>query len=467
MRFVRLTVILLLLLVGAVSAQEWHVEIVDNEVYCGDCNSLAIDRDGYPHISYYAKGVVGGNPALRYARWTGSEWDIQIVDSEGNCGAYTSLALDEDDHPCISYLCGEDTDLRYATWTGSEWDIQLVDEYGPGCTFTSLAFDSEWNPHITYTMGTGIVGSLKYAFWTGSEWDIQIVDEDNGYQCCWFTSLVLDSSDYPHIAYFGWTGGDNDLMYAHFDGVEWIIETPDDAETNCGASACITLDSEGNPHISYWASGYRLKYVYWDGWDWQIQTVDTMYMGGYEFGNTSIVLDLSEYPHITYANNDYTPTLRHTYWTGESWVKEVVDDAPTIASGICNSLVLDTDDQPCISYSRYPDSRELVYAWYEEGVGVEDDPEGVDPAGILISSINPNPVNHLASFEIYTESPGMVDVGVFDVSGRRIAIISSEEMAAGTHAYNWMVPQTVRNGVYFVRVNAGGSTVTSRMIIVK
>ena len=100
-------------------------------------------------------------------------------------------------------------------------------------------------------------------------------------------------------------------------------------------------------------------------------------------------------------------------------------------------------------------------------VGLGDTPEGVGPAGILISTINPNPVHDLASFEIYTENPGTVDVGVFDVSGRRIAIISSEEMAAGTHAYNWMVPQAVGNGIYFVRVNVNGSTVTQRMTIVK
>ncbi len=100
-------------------------------------------------------------------------------------------------------------------------------------------------------------------------------------------------------------------------------------------------------------------------------------------------------------------------------------------------------------------------------VGVADGPQDVDPAGILISSINPNPVHDLASFEIYTESPGMVDIGVFDVSGRRIAIISSEEMASGTHAYSWMVPENIGNGIYFVRANVNGSTVTSRMTIIK
>jgi len=100
-------------------------------------------------------------------------------------------------------------------------------------------------------------------------------------------------------------------------------------------------------------------------------------------------------------------------------------------------------------------------------VYIADGPQGIDPEGVLISSINPNPVHDLASFEIYTENPGKVDIGIFDVSGRRIAIVSSEEIAAGAHAYSWIVPETVGNGIYFVRANVNGSIVSSRMTIIK
>jgi serine protease AprX len=100
-------------------------------------------------------------------------------------------------------------------------------------------------------------------------------------------------------------------------------------------------------------------------------------------------------------------------------------------------------------------------------VGIADNPQGVDPSGLLMGSINPNPVHGLASFEICTENPGMVDIGVFDLSGRRIAIVSSEEIAAGTHAYSWIVPETVGNGIYFVRAKVNGITVSSRMTIIK
>ncbi|NOQ23639.1 MAG: S8 family serine peptidase [Candidatus Aegiribacteria sp.] len=100
-------------------------------------------------------------------------------------------------------------------------------------------------------------------------------------------------------------------------------------------------------------------------------------------------------------------------------------------------------------------------------VGIADDPQGVDPAGVLISSINPNPVHTRAFFEIYTESPGRAEIGVFDLSGRSIAIVSSGEMSAGTHAYTWIVPENIGNGIYFVRANVSGSTVTSRMTIIR
>jgi hypothetical protein len=74
---------------------------------------LTLDRSGNPHIGYYD----GANDDLKYAKLGSDGWDIEVVEGEGDIGAYPSLALDRFGLPHISYR--NDTpdtyDLKYAT----------------------------------------------------------------------------------------------------------------------------------------------------------------------------------------------------------------------------------------------------------------------------------------------------------------------------------------------------------------
>jgi len=58
---------------------------------------------------------------------SGWGWSIQTVDSDGEVGLYTSIALDSAGRPHISYCDWTNGDLKYAHWTGSYWEIQTVD----------------------------------------------------------------------------------------------------------------------------------------------------------------------------------------------------------------------------------------------------------------------------------------------------------------------------------------------------
>ncbi|MFB0500330.1 MAG: carboxypeptidase regulatory-like domain-containing protein, partial [Candidatus Hadarchaeaceae archaeon] len=100
------------------------------------------------------------NEDLKYARWTGTSWEIQTVDSEGDVGDFTSIALDSGDNPHISYFDRGDFDLEYARWTGTSWEIQTVDNEGVGA-FASIALDFSGNPHISYYDVTN--DDLKYS----------------------------------------------------------------------------------------------------------------------------------------------------------------------------------------------------------------------------------------------------------------------------------------------------------------
>ncbi|HPQ05456.1 MAG TPA: hypothetical protein PKZ88_08340, partial [Methanothermobacter sp.] len=119
-----LTLFLALIFCGSASAT-WNITTVDTTNNTGQYTSIALDTNNYPHISYYES--TNGN--LKYARWNGTAWEITTVDSTGDVGLYTSIALDTNNYPHISYYRGGflTGDLKYARWNGTAWEITTVD----------------------------------------------------------------------------------------------------------------------------------------------------------------------------------------------------------------------------------------------------------------------------------------------------------------------------------------------------
>ncbi len=111
------------------------------------------------------------------------------------------------------------------------------------------------------------------------------------------------------------------------------------------------------------------------------------------------------------------------------------------------------------------DAYQAVLAAIE--VGTEQAQGAVVPASMGISAISPNPVSNFASFSVYSAVSGTADISVFDVSGRRVANIDNSDIESGANAYNWQIPSEMGSGVYFVRATINGSTVSSRMTVVR
>lgn len=197
----------------------WKNETVEYS-HKGQYNSLALDGSGNPHISYYSRTY--GD--LKYARWDGSQWLIETVDSDGKVGLYTSLALDEGDNPHISYYDETNSDLKYAHYVGAggncgpsnNWQCDTVDSQGDVGLCTSVALDESGNPHISYYDDAN--GDLKYARWDGSQWLIETADSAGDVGL--YTSLALDGGGNPHISYYDRSYGD--LKYAYSRGERFI-----------------------------------------------------------------------------------------------------------------------------------------------------------------------------------------------------------------------------------------------------
>ncbi|MGB1233839.1 MAG: Ig domain-containing protein, partial [Poseidonia sp.] len=132
-----------------------------------------------------------------------------IIDSDGNVGEYTSIAIDSNGFKHISYYGGGD--LKYATDTSGSWVVTTVDTSARRES-TSIAIDSNDAVHISY-QGSG---NLKYATCssscaTASNWDLVSVDTTST-NVGEYGSIAIDSNDTIHISYFD--NGNNDLKYA-------------------------------------------------------------------------------------------------------------------------------------------------------------------------------------------------------------------------------------------------------------
>ena len=153
---------------GYPAAAQWSITTVDSTGIVGRDTSLALDGSGNPRISYYRLDT--GD--VKYA-WcdTGCDlsgnWNAIPVGSIGKEGADTSLALDGSGNPRISYHDDGDTSLQY-TWcdvdcaTTGNWNTIPVDSTGDVGLYTSLALNASGNPRVSYYKSD--TDDLKYAW---------------------------------------------------------------------------------------------------------------------------------------------------------------------------------------------------------------------------------------------------------------------------------------------------------------
>jgi len=193
----------------------WMARTVDFEGQTGKWNSITVDAQGTPRMSYdsFLKG------ALKYAVFDGKEWKVHVVDSRdmGTEGAYNrgmgnSILVNRDGKAQISYEY--DDALLYAWQTATAWRVETIDHISTTGSWmgfrTRQALDPEGNPHVVYEDG----GSVKHAFWDGSRWRIQIVSGP-GIERHRFADIAIDREGTIFIGYRDSSDGSVKVAVGH------------------------------------------------------------------------------------------------------------------------------------------------------------------------------------------------------------------------------------------------------------
>jgi hypothetical protein len=397
-----------------IEANDWHEHTLYEGGDVGYWTSIDLGVNERKGITYY--NLTDG--LLQWTYWDGDEWfrdDVNAI-STADLGLSTSLVIDTDDVPHISYFEDTRDHLKYAfvfnnNITGLPDSItEVVSDTVAAGAFSSIGIRNNQPLIAFYQMEDGDI------FTTTKKtpgWDFDDVETsgDNGQ----YVSMKIDSTGIPHMVYFYATNQDDvvkqDLKYAKWDPStsSWDIETLDSIE-NVGMFASLALDSNDRAYVSYIdATNRNLKFTYqappFNTWitpvvvDSSVPTYDRWSENKIK-AYTSIAVDDTDpnYPgvHITYYDaypgpvSSDPPRGRLKYARGVNtsgaiaWpeVGTIIDDGAGEDKGKWNSLVWDPVDTAlhvCYyeDFIDIPEDGNLRYA-YRTGAGA---PPGDDWTG--------------------------------------------------------------------------------------
>lgn len=345
----------------------WHAETVNSQTWAR-WTSIDLDDSGYAHISYEYDG-------LWYAYEDGSGWHSQTLDYAAPVGEFNSLALDGNGDPHISYR--EDNGglwtfdfIRYAHKDDGCWHVEVADKVSFNGDVTSLALDGDGYPHIGYNWADAGTSEPRYAYLDITGWHTETVVDVGDYDWLRHVSLAVEPTPpyTPHVVYNTddySPGYDEEVFHAYRDATGWHTETVDGGLGISGGSPSLALEPTApfTPHVSYYDDNNGvLKHAYKDATGWHTEVVDS---GG---GANSIALDENGYPHISYTSFE---GIRYAYQDATGWYTETADDG----GGIYNvagptSIALDGNGRPHIGYSDYTDLNNwLLKHAYKDAIG--------------------------------------------------------------------------------------------------
>ena len=339
--------------------------------------SLALDASGFPVVIYTDSS--GGDLNVMHcndANCDGGDESVTSPDTTGRVGASASLELDASGYPVVSYYDNTNDDLKVMhcndpNCDGNDESITSPDTDGDVGAFTSLALDASGYPVISYYDVTN--GDLKVIHCNDPDCaggDESITSPDTAGDVGASTSLALDASGYPVVSYWDRTALDMKLLHCDDpdcsgDGESITMpgfEPLPDRKSGGGNS--LALDASGNPVVGYCI--YSLVAVA-DCAMFVVHCNDPDCAGGDESitrrghgvigGPISLVLDAFGNPAISFRWA--SPNIEHKLLDVGLAVMRCNDpdcggfsDFSVVGSwGVSSSLALDASGYPVVSYA--------------------------------------------------------------------------------------------------------------------
>ena len=238
----------------------WAIQTIRPQPFSGYSPvDLALDAMDRPHVSDHEGG--GSSGSLLHIQGNGTGWATTPVDSP-RVGSDTAIALDLGGKPYISYNLADgplNRTLMVARWNGTAWSNDTVDSGVRVGVLNDIAIDLQGRVHVAYmdnllyivkyALGTpndappvSAVNALSPYWWSSSPLALQATASDPNGPVAWvdlhyrfdggpgwgpWTSFGTDLAA-PWQWSFPWPGGEGryEFYSQAFDGAEWELQAP-------------------------------------------------------------------------------------------------------------------------------------------------------------------------------------------------------------------------------------------------
>ena len=232
---------------------------IDSTGDVGLSTSIAIGINGNPIISYFDE-TLGDLKVAACNNPTCTTSTITTIDSFGRVGWYTSIAIGINGNPVISYWDQTNANLKIAACNNPTCTTSTnttIDSAGDVGAWTSIAIGVNGNPIISYldfgNANLKIAACNNPTCTTSTNTTIDS-DSDVG----WYTSIAIGTNGNPVISYrdntdiyLGDTKLDLKIAVCNNPTCTTSTITTIDSAGDVGYYTSITIGTNGNPIISY------------------------------------------------------------------------------------------------------------------------------------------------------------------------------------------------------------------------
>ena len=96
----------------------------------------------------------------------------------------------------------------------------------------------------------------------------------------------------------------------------------------------------------------------------------------------------------------------------------------------------------------------------------ETEPSNSTPSRYQLRQNYPNPFNPSTNISFSLPSKSVVSVNIYDITGRKVATLVNEELAAGNYVRHWNAAN-MPSGIYFYRMQAGTFRDTKKLMLLR